>query len=138
MGYIREIVIESKLFSVVREGGLVRITERGRRLKQELLLGLGTVQWLQRALEDSVRGNSKDFYASKREGYRSFIAQCRVNNHGRFLEVAVYGEGGCRSFILIPEEEEERGWRRMWEVLKEVTQANRNGVRQDGDVQRRH
>lgn len=44
MVFARELGIEAKLFSVVREGGLVRITESGRRFKHELLLGLGTSQ----------------------------------------------------------------------------------------------
>lgn len=52
MGLSRVIVIESKLFSIVREGGVIRITKRGRSFKQELLLGLGTAQWLGRALGD--------------------------------------------------------------------------------------
>lgn len=89
MGLERELVIESKLFVVVREGGLICIIERGRRFKQELLLGLGTVKWLGRTLEDCVKGERKDFYTSIREGCRSIIAQRYSNNHGRFLEVVV-------------------------------------------------
>lgn len=120
MGFVRELVIETKLFSVVREGGLICITERGRRRKQELLLGLGTAQWLERAMEDCVKGESRDFYTSTREGFRSFIALRRSNDRGRFLEVVVYGEGGHRSFILIPEDKGGRGWRSMREVMREA------------------
>lgn len=62
MIFAREVVIEAKLFSVVR-GGLIRITESGKRVKQKLPLGLGTVQWLGRVLDDDATSKSKDFYS---------------------------------------------------------------------------
>lgn len=72
-------------------------------------MGLGTAQWLERTLEDCAKDERNDFYTSIREGYQSVIAQRCSNNHGRFLEVAVYGDGGHQNFILIPEEEGGRG-----------------------------
>ncbi|KAF5442614.1 hypothetical protein F2P56_035254 [Juglans regia] len=100
-------------------------------------MGLSTVQWLKRALEESEIGARKDYYSSIREGYRSFIAHRCSNNRPRFLEVVVYAEGGRRSFIIIPEEEGGRGWRRMREVLRELTQVVRCRVGSGGNVQRR-
>ena len=83
MSFIKEFVIETKLFSVKREGGLIRIPERGRRFKQELLLGLETAQWLGGALEGCASDKREDFYLAKREGYRSFIVQRSSNSWGR-------------------------------------------------------
>lgn len=137
MGFARELVIESKLFTVVREGGLNRIFERVRRFKQELLLGLGTAKWLRRALEDCAISERRDFYASIREGHRSVIAQRCSNNWGRFMEVAAYGEGNRRSCIILPEGEGARGWRRMEEVLLEATMEDRDNVGFEGGLQKK-
>ncbi|KAF5447553.1 hypothetical protein F2P56_033099 [Juglans regia] len=137
MGSFWELVIEAKIFSIMREGGLIRIIERGRRFKQEVLMGLSTAQWLERVLEESEMGVKKDYYSSTREGYRSFIAQRCSNKRGRFLEIAVYAEGGRRSLILIPEEEGGRGWRRLREVLRKATLLGRKSAGYGDDIQRR-
>lgn len=66
MGFTKELVIESKLFSLVKEGCLLCITERGWKMEHELLLGLPTVQWIGRALEDCLKGEKKEFYTTIR------------------------------------------------------------------------
>ncbi|KAG6684306.1 hypothetical protein I3842_12G056500 [Carya illinoinensis] len=137
MGFRREFVIDSKLFSVVREGGLIRITERGRRFKQELLFGLGTAQWLGGALEGCVTDKRDEFFSSRREGYRSFIMQRSSNSRGRFVKVAVYGDGGRNCCIIIPEEEGSNGWSKLREVLRESLQIVKNSHGKPGEALKR-
>jgi hypothetical protein len=43
-----------------------------------------------------------------------------VNSHGRFLEVLEYGAGGWRSFIIISEGQERRGWRSCIVQMRKV------------------
>lgn len=109
-------MIESKLFTLVKEGGSVRITERGWKRKQELLVEKSTTQWLVK-LDVCSSGVKQDFYSTIREGYRSYLAQKCSNNRGCYLVVLEYREGGRRSFVLIPEGKEGRGWKRMKETL---------------------
>lgn len=51
--------------------------------------------------------------------------------------MAIYGDGGHQNFILIPEEDGGKGWRRMKEVFLEVTQTDRNQVGFVGVEQRK-
>ena len=69
MGFTKELVIESKLFSLVNEGCLLRITKRGWKIEHELLLGISTMQWLGKALEDCLKGEKMEFYTTIRDGY---------------------------------------------------------------------
>lgn len=74
MGFTRELVIESKLILLVKEGGLLRIPQRGWKRENTLLLGPIIVKWLGGAVEECLSGEKKDFYTANREGYQSFIA----------------------------------------------------------------
>jgi hypothetical protein len=62
-------------------------------------------------VEDFIRGTElKEFYRSFSSGSAVYVAQRRVNGNGRFLELGEYGIGGRRSFIVILEGREGRGW----------------------------
>lgn len=73
--YSKELVIETKLFTLMKEGSLLRIIERGWKFKNEVQLGHATIQWLRRALDDCSKGERRDFYSLTGEGFHSFIAQ---------------------------------------------------------------
>ena len=94
MGSSMELVIESKSFTLVKEGSMLGITERSRRLISKLILGSTTVQWLAKAMEACLKEEKKDFYTTVREGSRSFIAQRYANDQAHYMAVVEYGGGG--------------------------------------------
>ncbi|KAF5466327.1 hypothetical protein F2P56_016265, partial [Juglans regia] len=122
MGLKREVVVESKLFTLVKEGDSVCITEKGWKRKQELVIEKSTTQWLVKSLEACSSGTKQDFYSTIREGGCCYLAQKCYNSRGYYLVVAEYKEGGRRSLILIPEGQEGRGWRRVKEALVECVE----------------
>ena len=67
--------------------------------------------WLRSTVEDFIRGTElKEFYRSFSYGSAVYVAQRHANGSGRFLELGEYGIGGWRSFIVILEGREGRGW----------------------------
>jgi hypothetical protein len=52
----------------------------------------------------------EDFVESFREGSKAVIVRRGGNKAGRFLEVAVYAEGGRNGMVLFPEGRAGRGW----------------------------
>jgi hypothetical protein len=53
----------------------------------------------------------EDFVKSFREDSKALLVRRGGNRDGRFLELAVYAEGGRKGLILLPEGREGRGWR---------------------------
>lgn len=52
MGFSKLVVIESKVFEVTRDGRFLCITERNWRVVKGMSLGVATVLWFIKALED--------------------------------------------------------------------------------------
>lgn len=124
MGGPIRIVLESKAFVLMEEGGFVLITERSWKVMKEIRLGKVMVQCFIRTLGESLRSGMKELYATTREGDRSFIAQRCLNARGRFVALVEYGGGGRCNFIFISkdisEDVEGRGWRRLAVALREI------------------
>lgn len=55
MGFSKHLVIELKVFSLSKEGSFLLIIERSWKVMNKLRLGLSTVQWLAKALEDCMK-----------------------------------------------------------------------------------
>ncbi|KAG6721097.1 hypothetical protein I3842_03G095600 [Carya illinoinensis] len=120
MGFFREVGIDSKLFTLVKEGAQLRIIERSWKRQQELLVKQNILQWVCKALESCLSREKDEFYSSIREGSSSYLAQKCYNSRGRFLEVAEYKEGGGRRLIIFPEGDGGKGWKRLKEALGEL------------------
>jgi hypothetical protein len=66
-------------------------------------MGIQSVVRLLKTMEDLIKGdNSKEFWRTYRVGYTTFVLHKR-QNHGTFLELSEYSNGGRQSFIIIPE-----------------------------------
>lgn len=74
MGFSKHLVIESKVLSLSMEGSFLLITERSWKVLNKLRLGLSTVHWLAKALEDCMKGVKNDFHTMVRDGDR-IVAQ---------------------------------------------------------------
>lgn len=100
MDTLKQIVLESKTFTVTAVGNFIHITEESWKVSKELSLGLYMLKWVIRLLEGCASCDKKEFYASLRDGNRSFIAQRCSNVHGHFMELVEYGVGGRQSFFI--------------------------------------
>jgi len=63
----------------------------------------------------------QEFIKSYREGSKLLIARRGGNKDGRFLEAAVFGLGGQRGFVLIPEGRGGWGWRKFSGKLSKIS-----------------
>lgn len=61
MSFYKDIVIESKLFSLAKDGGWLVIIEESWRVRSRLFLGPSTVHWLAKALIDCSKESKCDF-----------------------------------------------------------------------------
>lgn len=87
---------------------------------KEISLGRSMVLWFAKRLEECLKGEIKDFYATSRESDRGFIVQRCSNAHGCYMALVEYGGGGRRNFIFILEERDDKGWRKLVDALREV------------------
>jgi hypothetical protein len=132
MGYLGYVYVESKSFefrSAVRGG--VRLEERSKGVSRSVIMAWPTIFWLIAAW-DSLTPSNKD-----REKWRSFrfgnivyVVLRRKNKFGNFMEISEYGEKGRRSFVIIPEGEEGKGWndcRMQFSKLKQHHDKQKQG-----------
>ena len=124
MGYLGYVYVESKSFEVRSDvcGG-VCLEERSKGLSHSVIMVWPTIFWLLAAW-DSLTPLEK-----VQEKWRSFIFGSKVyvllrrnNKFGNFLELLEYGEKGRRSFVIIPEGEEQKGWTDCCEQLSKLKQ----------------
>lgn len=113
MAVARELVVESKLIVLVKEGGNLCISEQGWKAKHEVLVGLNTTKWFVKVLEECLRGGKKEVYSVIRESYQSFVDQRCGNSRGRYLSIAEYDQAGRKVLLCFPEGEDGWGWRRL-------------------------
>jgi hypothetical protein len=65
-------------------------------------------------VEEAIRDpGNEEFVKSFREESKAIIIRRGGNKAGRFLEVAVYAEGGRRGLVMFPEGRGGRGWSRV-------------------------
>jgi hypothetical protein len=65
------------------------------------------MSWDNLSQNDKTQENWRTF----RFGNIVYVIQRRSNNCGNFMEFSEYGEDGRRSFIIIPEGDEGKGWK---------------------------
>jgi len=95
--------VEAKtfVFTVVEGASVVRLEERRKSFSGLVLLSAQSLEWLALTMENlQWCPEEKDFIRSLREGSKVLIVRRGGNAAGRFLEVAVYGGRGWRSFVL--------------------------------------
>jgi hypothetical protein len=84
-------------------------------------LGLQCIAWVLVAVKEALMSQgTKDFVKSFWEEAKAWIVRIGSNKDGRFLELAVYAEGGWQGFILFSEGKGGRGWNRMAKELGKV------------------
>lgn len=64
MGFPLQLVIESKFFSLARDGRYLCNVDKSRKFVKEIVLGMSTVLWLAKVLEALLKGDCRDFYAA--------------------------------------------------------------------------
>lgn len=120
----RRCCVEAKtfVFTVVEGASVVRLVERRKSYSGLVILSYQSLGWLASTMESlQWCPAEKEFIKSFREGSKVLIARRGGNAAGRFLEVAVYGVGGRRGIIYIPEGRDGRGWRTFVTVLDKIS-----------------
>jgi hypothetical protein len=122
MGYLGYFYVENKAFEFHSnvQGG-VQLAEKSRGNCRSVIMAWPTVFWLVSAWDyltntETVRENWRTF----RFGCLAYVMQRRNNSHGNFLELSEYGGKGRRSFVIIPEGIEGKGWEDCWVQLQRL------------------
>jgi hypothetical protein len=115
----RKFSIEAKLFRFsIKEGSsLFRLEERRKKFIGYIFVSPQSSSWLIDTVEAAclVKENiAKSF----REGDKALMVHGGENKSGRFLEVAVFAEGGRKGGIWLPKGRDGRGWRRFAAELR--------------------
>jgi hypothetical protein len=116
MGLESRFFVEAKtfVFSAVERKSELRVEERRKGFSGSVCLGSLSVAWLISKVEEVIRDpGDEEFVKSFREESKAIIIRRGGNKAGRFLEVAVYAEGGRRGLVMFPEGRGGRGWSRV-------------------------
>jgi hypothetical protein len=108
--------VEAKtfVFSVVDGKSVLWVEERRKGFSGAVCLGSLCIVWLISKMEWVLRNTGvEEFVDSFREGSKAVFVRRGGNKAGRFLEVAVYAEGGRKGMVLFPEGRAGRGWSRV-------------------------
>jgi hypothetical protein len=108
----RRFSIEAKAFwfSILNGSSLFRLEERRKHFVGFILVSSKCAAWLIATVESACLVE-EDIAKSFREGNKAVMVHGGSNKSGRFLEVAVFAEGGRKGGIWIPEGRDGRGWR---------------------------
>jgi hypothetical protein len=112
----KSFIVESKtfVFSILNGESVLRVEEKRKKISDETILSTQCSKWLVSTLEILFGfPKDQDFIKSFRERSKVFIARRGGNQASRFLEVAAFGMGGRKGFIVIPEGREGWGWRKF-------------------------
>jgi hypothetical protein len=116
MGLESRFFVEAKtfVFSAVERKSELRVEERRKGFSGTVCLGSLSVAWLISKVEEVIRDpGDEEFVKSFRDESKAIILRRGGNKAGRFLEVAVYAEGGRRGLVMFPEGRGGRGWSRV-------------------------
>lgn len=115
------------------------IVELGRKVTKEIVLSYSTVKWLVHTLQDCSHAEvTKDFIRTSKSGNNAFIAQMSSNVHGRYLTSVGYRRGGGhKDFIIISEERDSRGWRKLAMEQRGIFNIKQNFIAPSGGVTQR-
>ncbi|GMY33400.1 hypothetical protein FCV25MIE_28642 [Fagus crenata] len=79
-----------------------------------------------------MRAEDPSFIRTYRESEQGFVITRHGNDNGRYLEVVVYGKGGLKGRLVIPEGRDQGGWRgfgaELRTLLDSEQQPNRSNV----------
>jgi hypothetical protein len=122
MGYLGYFYVENKAFEFRSnvQGG-VQMAEKSRGKCRSVIMAWPSIFWLVSAWDyltntETARENWRTF----RFGCLAYVMQRRNNSHGNFLELSEYGGKGRRSFVIIPEGIEGKGWEDCRAQLKRL------------------
>jgi hypothetical protein len=113
MGYLGYFYVETKAFEFRSnvQGG-VQLEEKSRGKTRSVIMAWPTIFWLVSAW-DYLTTNviESENWRTFRFGCYSYIVQRRKNSYGKYLELSEYGGKGRRSYVIIPEGNEGKGWK---------------------------
>lgn len=90
-------------------------------MTKEIVYNVNTVIWVAKTMEECFHSaGSKEFIRTFSHGTLAYIAQRSSNGFRSFLYIIEFRGGGSRGLIIIPEEAEGYGWKKMAEELREV------------------
>lgn len=126
MGYLGFFYVEAKSFefrSAIGDGS-VRLAERSRGLFRAVHMSRQSIGWFVSSMDTlRLEGEVKEFCKTFRVGNTVHILHRRENQHGRFLDLSEYGDGGRRSFVIIPEGRKGSGWAKCLSQLRRVEKS---------------
>jgi hypothetical protein len=110
----RRFSIEAKSFFFSSKNGssLFRLEERRKNFLGYIFVSTQGSSWLVDTVEAACQGK-EDIAKSFREGDKALMVHEGANKAGRFLEVAVFAEGGRKGGLWLPEGWDGQGWRRF-------------------------
>jgi hypothetical protein len=112
MGYLGYFYVETKAFEIRSnvQGG-VQLAEKSKGKTHSVIMAWPTIFWLAGAW-DYLTNNEivSENWRTFRFGCCSYIVQRRKNSFGNFLELSEYEGKGRRSYVIIPEGYERKGW----------------------------
>ena len=115
MGIPRSFRIEAKRFDIALKDGRpvqVEITESRKRHVCSIYLSKDGAWWFAKGVEENIiREGDPSFLRTYHENDQGLVI-CRYGNaKGRFVEFMVYGKGGVKGRLVIPEGKQKGGWR---------------------------
>jgi hypothetical protein len=122
MGYLGFCYVDSKSFEFRYDvSGGVRLAERSRSIFPVVILGWSSIVWLMKAMEGFTKGDeSSENWRNFCLGSTTYVVLRRTNKHGQYIELSEYGGGGRRSFVVILEGSDGKGWMDCWVQLQRL------------------
>jgi hypothetical protein len=123
MGYLDYCYVDSKSFEFRFEvSGGVRLAERSGHLFRGVTLGWSSLVWLIQVVERLSKGEEdNDKWRTFRLGSTVYVVLRRKNKYGQFIELSEYVGGGRRSYVVISEGSDGKGWVDVWVQLQKLT-----------------
>jgi hypothetical protein len=103
---------KSLCFSSKVGSSLFHLEERRKNFVGYIFVSSQGSSWLVDTVEEACQVK-EDSAKSFHEGDKALMVHGGANKAGRFLEVAVYAEGGRKGGIWLPEGRDGRGWQRF-------------------------
>jgi hypothetical protein len=113
MGYLGYFYVETKAFEFRSnvQGG-VQLEEKSKGRTRAVIMAWPTILWLVSAWDYLTNNETAgENWRTFRFGCYSYIMQRRKNSYGNYLELSEYGGKGRRSYVVIPEGYEGKGWK---------------------------
>lgn len=119
----KSFLVESKIFvfSVLDGASRLRVGEKRKSFSGKIVISPQCSEWLASTMEILLGfPEDQEFIKSFREGSNILIAQRGSNQAGRYLEATVFGLGGWKGLILIPEGRGGWGWLKFSDELRKA------------------